>query len=82
MMTSKTTVDSAIRSFDHSKPPPWKIKRVQERFLLASARFRERQAAWELQLGAAVRSSPASFLIGGTQQIAVTAGSSLFVFGN
>ena len=37
---------------------------------------------WELQLGAAVRSPPVSFVIDGKQQIAVTAGSSLFVFGN
>ena len=36
---------------------------------------------WELQLGAAVRSPPVSFMIDGKQQIAVTAGSSLFVFG-
>jgi alcohol dehydrogenase (cytochrome c) len=36
---------------------------------------------WDLQLGAAVRSPPVSFMIDGKQQIAVTAGSSLFVFG-
>jgi alcohol dehydrogenase (cytochrome c) len=36
---------------------------------------------WELQLGAAVRSPPVSFMIDGKQQVAVTAGSSLFIFG-
>jgi alcohol dehydrogenase (cytochrome c) len=36
---------------------------------------------WELQLGGAVRSPPVSFLIDGKQKVAVTAGTSLFVFG-
>jgi alcohol dehydrogenase (cytochrome c) len=36
---------------------------------------------WELQLGGAVRSPPVSFTIDGKQQVAVTAGTSLFVFG-
>ena len=39
------------------------------------------KALWELQLGGAVRSPPVSFMIDGKQQIAVTAGWSLFVFG-
>ena len=36
---------------------------------------------WELQLGGAVRSPPVSFTIDGKQRVAVTAGTSLFVFG-
>lgn len=36
---------------------------------------------WELQLGGAVRSPPVSFNIDGKQKVAVTAGTSLFVFG-
>jgi hypothetical protein len=40
------------------------------------------QPLWDLQLGAAIRSPPVSFMIDGKQQIAVSAGSSMFVFGN
>jgi alcohol dehydrogenase (cytochrome c) len=36
---------------------------------------------WELQLGAAIRASPMSFALDGKQQVAISAGSSLFVFG-
>lgn len=36
---------------------------------------------WEFQGGAAVRTSPVSFLIDGRQHVAVTAGSALYVFG-
>jgi alcohol dehydrogenase (cytochrome c) len=36
---------------------------------------------WDLQLGAAVRTNPVSFAIDGKQQVAIVAGSSLFVFG-
>jgi alcohol dehydrogenase (cytochrome c) len=36
---------------------------------------------WELQLGGTIRASPMSFAIDGKQQVAISAGSSLFVFG-
>jgi alcohol dehydrogenase (cytochrome c) len=36
---------------------------------------------WDLQLGGAIRASAMSFAIDGKQQVAITAGSSLFVFG-
>jgi alcohol dehydrogenase (cytochrome c) len=36
---------------------------------------------WELQLGAAIRANPISFAIDEKQQVAITAGNSLFVFG-
>jgi alcohol dehydrogenase (cytochrome c) len=36
---------------------------------------------WELQLGDAVRANPISFSMGGKQQVAIAAGSTLFVFG-
>jgi alcohol dehydrogenase (cytochrome c) len=36
---------------------------------------------WDLQLGGAVRASAMSFAIDGKQQVAIAAGSSLFVFG-
>ena len=36
---------------------------------------------WELQLGASIRANPVSFAIDGKQQVAITAGNSLFVFG-
>ena len=36
---------------------------------------------WDLQLGAAIRASAMSFAIDGKQQVAIAAGSSLFVFG-
>ena len=36
---------------------------------------------WELQLGGAIRANPMSFAIDGKQQVAISAGSSLFVFG-
>ena len=36
---------------------------------------------WESQLGAAIVANPVSFEIDGKQQVAITAGSSLFVFG-
>jgi len=34
-----------------------------------------------LQLGASIRANPVSFAIDGKQQVAITAGNSLFVFG-
>jgi alcohol dehydrogenase (cytochrome c) len=36
---------------------------------------------WDLQLGAAIHASAMSFAIDGKQQVAIAAGSSLFVFG-
>lgn len=39
------------------------------------------KALWELQLGGAIRASPMSFSIDGKQQVAITAGSALFVIG-
>jgi alcohol dehydrogenase (cytochrome c) len=39
------------------------------------------KSLWNLQLGAAVRANPVSFSINGKQQVAIAAGSSLFVFG-
>jgi alcohol dehydrogenase (cytochrome c) len=39
------------------------------------------KSLWDLQLGGAVRSPPVSFVIDGKQRVAVTAGTSLFVFG-
>jgi alcohol dehydrogenase (cytochrome c) len=36
---------------------------------------------WDLQLGAAIRANPMSFAIDGKQQVAIAAGSALFVFG-
>ena len=36
---------------------------------------------WSLQLGAAIRANPMSFAIDGKQQVAIAAGSALFVFG-
>jgi len=36
---------------------------------------------WELQLGGAIRANPMSFAMDGKQQVAISAGSSLFVFG-
>ena len=36
---------------------------------------------WELQLGGSIRANPVSFAIDGKQQVAITAGNSLFVFG-
>jgi alcohol dehydrogenase (cytochrome c) len=36
---------------------------------------------WELQLGSAIRANPMSFALDGKQQVAISAGNALFVFG-